>query len=111
MATVAECEQAFHTLADRLAAADSASRRQSFDRSLSCALRDIDVIFGARLRDGLLVDIHQVDKPDAQVKLTISSDDLVKLVAGELTFASAWAGGRVKVDARVFDLIKLRSIF
>jgi alkyl sulfatase BDS1-like metallo-beta-lactamase superfamily hydrolase len=112
MASVEECEQAFHALADRLAAADPAARKQnSLDRSLSCTVSDIDIIFGARLHDGLLTDIRQVDTPDAEVKLKLSSDDLVQLVAGELKFASAWAGGRVKVDARVFDLIKLRSIF
>ena len=41
----------------------------------------------------------------------MSSDDLIRFVAGELNFASAWAAGRVKVDARVVDLLKLRSIF
>jgi hypothetical protein len=25
--------------------------------------------------------------------------------------ASAWASGRVKIDANVFDLLKLRSVF
>ena len=41
----------------------------------------------------------------------MSSDDLLDLVAGRTKFASAWASGKVKIDARVFDLIKLRSIF
>lgn len=109
MATADECEQAFHTLAERLAASDQG--KNALDRSLSCRLTDIDTIFGAQLKDGRLTDIRRVDKPDAQIKLAMSSDDLVKFVAGELKFASAWAAGRVKVDARVFDLIKLRSIF
>jgi hypothetical protein len=111
MATVAESEQAFHALADRLANADPAARKEGFDRSLSCTLRDIGVIFGARVLDGLLVDIRQVDRPTAQVKLTMTSDDLLKLVAGKIKFAPAWAAGRIKVDASVLDLIKLRKIF
>jgi putative sterol carrier protein len=41
----------------------------------------------------------------------MKGDDLVKLVAGELNMAAAWATGRVKVDASVRDIIKLRSIF
>jgi alkyl sulfatase BDS1-like metallo-beta-lactamase superfamily hydrolase len=112
MATAEECDRAFHALADRLAATDPVTRKKnSLDRSLSCTLPDIDVVFGARLKDGLLSEIHQADKADGQVKLTLSSDDLVQLVDGELKFASAWANGRIKIDASVLDLIKMRSIF
>jgi alkyl sulfatase BDS1-like metallo-beta-lactamase superfamily hydrolase len=112
MATPEECERAFHALADRLAATDPATRkRNSLDRSLSCTLPDIGVVFAARLNDGLLTDIRHADKADGQVKLTLSSDDLVQLVDGDLKFASAWANGRIKIDASVLDLIKMRSIF
>jgi putative sterol carrier protein len=112
MASVEECEQAFHGLAAKLAGADPDARRKaSFDRSLTCTLRDLKVIFAGQLRDGELLDIRQVDKSDGQVKMTMTSDDLLKLVSGELSMGSAWASGRVKIDASVFDLLKLRSIF
>ena len=112
MATAAECEQALHALAERLANADQTARQKAaFDRTLTCQISDLDVIFGGRLHNGSLVDIKQVGKRDAQVKMSMSSDDLIKLVAGELNLASAWASGRIKVDASVFDLLKLRSIF
>jgi alkyl sulfatase BDS1-like metallo-beta-lactamase superfamily hydrolase len=111
MASVADSDKAFHALADRLAAVDPAERKQvSLDRSLSCTLPDIDTIFGARLHGGELTDIRQVDDADAQVKLTMSSDDLVALVDGDLKFSSAWSSGRLKVDANVMDLLKLRSV-
>jgi hypothetical protein len=45
------------------------------------------------------------------VKLTMTSDDLLKLVAGELAMGSAWATGRIKIAASIFDLLKLRSVF
>jgi putative sterol carrier protein len=112
MATVDECATAFAALADRLAAVDPDSRRKnSLDRTLACTLGDLGVTFTGRIKDGLLTEIQQVEKADAQVRLAMSSDDLVKLVAGELNLVSAWTSGRVKIDARVFDLIKLRSIF
>ncbi|MGH8862092.1 MAG: alkyl sulfatase C-terminal domain-containing protein [Jatrophihabitantaceae bacterium] len=110
MASVEECDTAFRALADRIAEADP-SRRTDLDRTLTCRLPDIGVIFAGRLHDGTLTDIRRVDDATAQVKLTMSSDDLIALVAGTLKFAGAWANGRVKIDARVFDLIKLRSIF
>jgi len=112
MATLEECEKALHELAAKLAAMDANNRSQVvLDRSLSCTLRDLGVIFGGQLRGGELLDIRQVPKADAQIKLSMTSDDLIKLTSGELNFAHAWATGRLRVDANVFDLLKLRSIF
>ena len=111
MATVEECEAAMHKLAERLKSPDAAQARgKMIDRSISCHLRDLDVTFGGRLRDGEIVDIHRTLTPDGQLKLSTTSDDLVALVDGQLNFAKAWASGRLKVDANVFDLIKLRSL-
>src|SRR5215469_12682974 len=113
MASVEECALAFHALAARLASADPAARKRAdFDRTLSCALRDLDVTFAGRLRDGELTDIRQVDADaKAQVRMSMSSDDLVALVAGKLNMGSAWASGRVRIDAGVLDLLRLRAIF
>ena len=112
MASVAECAEAFAHLAEQLAGADEATRKKTdLDRTLSCALPDLGVIFAGRLHDGVLTDIAQVSDPSAQVRLKMSSDDLIKLVAGELNLAAAWGSGRVKIDAKILDLIKLRSIF
>ncbi len=111
MASLQECEQALHELADRLAEKDAAQRTSGFDRSLSCTIRDLDAVFGGRLHDGLLLDIKQVESASAQIKLNLTSDDLLALVAGSLNLASAWAGGRVTVNAGIRDMMKLRSIF
>ena len=111
MATVEECEAAMHKLAGRLKTPDAAEARDKLiDRSISCHLRDLDVTFGGQLRGGEIVDIHRTERPDGQLKLTTTSDDLVALVDGRLNFAKAWASGRLKIDASVFDLIKLRSL-
>ena len=111
MASLQECEQALHTLADRMAATDPAHRTTGFDRTLSCSIRDLNVVFGGRLHDGLLLDIAQVATATGKIKLDLTSDDLVALVGGSLNLGSAWASGRVKVSAGVRDLMKLRSIF
>lgn len=112
MATVEECERALRDLAARLGTVDAQKRSQVvLDRSLSCTLPDLGVIFAGQLRGGELRDIRQVPSADGQLKLTMTSDDLLKLTSGELSFAHAWASGRLRVDANVFDLLKLRSIF
>jgi alkyl sulfatase BDS1-like metallo-beta-lactamase superfamily hydrolase len=111
VATVEQCEEAMHRLAERLAQNDPSRQNQGFDRTMSCTLSDLDVTFTGRLKDGQLLDIRQASKRDAQVRLTMSSDDLIALVDGKLKMASAWATKRVKVEAGVRDLMKLRSIF
>jgi hypothetical protein len=112
MATVAECEKAMHELAARLAGADADHRRKAdLDRTLSCTLRDLKVTFVGHLHDGQLDDIRQVESAAAQVRLTLSSDDLLKLVAGDLDVGRAMVSGRLRIYAGVVDLLKLRSIF
>lgn len=111
MATVEQCEQALHALADRLTTSESSRSKIGFDRSLTCTIKDLDAVFSGRLKDGQLVDIRRAATADAQVRLTMSSEDLIALVDGRLKMASAWATGRVKIDAGIRDLLKLRSIF
>src|SRR5438046_8575669 len=106
MATVEESAAAMHRLADRMTGMDANTRAKTMlDRSVTCHLRDLGVTFGARLRNGTLQDIREVDSPDGQIRLTMTSDDLVEMVDGQMSFAKAWASGRVKVHANVFDLI------
>lgn len=117
MASIAACEQALQALADRLASADAdAKSKAALDRTISCRLRDLDLVFAGRLHDGELVGIAKLDpaKADsgpAQVRMTMTSDDLIKLVAGELHMGSAWATGRIRIDASVRDLLRLRTLF
>ena len=53
------------------------------------------------------------DGPDvarADIRLTMTSDDLVALTSGELSFGPAWATGRVKLEAGLRDLLRLRKL-
>lgn len=111
MATVHECRAALEELVERMAGADENVRKHAgLDRSLSCRVPDLDVTFSGRLRDGHVHDITTDPAPRAQIRLTIGSDDLVSLVKGDLNFASAWTKGRVKLEASMMDLIRLRSL-
>lgn len=111
MASVEECEEAFRGLAAKLAGDEAARKKAAFDRSVTCSLRDLRVIFAGQLRDGQLLNIRQVEEANGQVRMTMTSDDLLRLVAGELSMGSAWATRRIKIDANIFDLLRLRSIF
>ena len=112
MASVEECETALLTLAERLAAVDPETRsKYVVERTIACRIRDLDVVFAGRVDDSGLNDIRQVDDvAGAQVRLATSSDDLLALAEGTLGVPTAWATGRLKIEASVLDLLKLRSL-
>lgn len=112
MATRQECEAAFGELASKLGQVDHETRKKVvLDRSVSARITDLETTFQGRLRDGGLHDIHEVPKSDAQIKLTMASDTLIALTDGSVGFASAWATGKLRIDASVMDLLRLRSLF
>lgn len=114
MATLEQCHDAVTELGGRLAQAGDSLRRHADDRTISCRVRDLAVTFAAELSDGELADLRilaPADETDeAQIKLTINSDDLVALVDGRLAFPHAWATGRIRLDASFRDLLKLRTM-
>lgn len=110
MATVAQCRQALDSIAARLAADPEAAARVNLDRSLVCEIRDLRVSFKGRLRGGTIVDLTEGTDAKAQIRLSLTGDDLLALVAGSLNFAAAWASGRVSVKASFGDLLKLRKL-
>ena len=111
MATVEECEAALRRLGALLGSVDADTRRKHLlDRSVACRVRDLDTTFRGELRGGELHDIRTGDAGDAQIKLQVSSDDLVALTEGRLSFPVAWATGKLRIDASISDMLKLRSL-
>lgn len=114
MATVEECRTALDRFSANLAGAQGDMKAAAaLDRSLSCRITDLDITFVGRLADGGIHDVTAVDGvpgDKAQIRLTTTGDDLVAMVAGEVSFAKAWATGRVKVQASLRDVLRLRSL-
>jgi hypothetical protein len=111
MATVEECRAALQSLAAKLTANAEATRnRIDLNRPLACRITDLPATFHGRLADGQIVDLSDGDDPGAKIRLTTTSDDLIAIADGQLNVASAWASGRLKIDANVFDLITLRKL-
>jgi predicted lipid carrier protein YhbT len=111
VATVEQCEAALRGLAERLASVDPETRKKYVvERTISCRIPDLGVIFRGRVDEAGLSDLEQVDEPAAQVRLSASSDDLLALTEGRLGVPAAWATGRLKIEASVLDLLKLRSL-
>jgi predicted lipid carrier protein YhbT len=112
VATELECEQALHSLARRLAEVDPEQRAKFpvVERTVSCVVPDLGVVFTGRLDEEGLTEVRRSDDPAAQVRLAAASDDLVALSEGRLSVPAAWATGRLKIEASVLDLLKLRGL-
>ena len=111
MATIDECLKALRGILGDIAAHPAAA---GLDRSLSCRLTDLDEVVVGRLSSGAIRDLkvlpHGPEVPKADIRLTMKSDDLIALTDGRLHFGSAWATGKVKLEAGLRDLLRLRKI-
>ena len=114
MSSRAECEAALRGVLARLHAVDPAVRRKyAVTRSISLRVPDLDGVFLAQLEGDSVADLRWVDGSDtggAQVRVCADSDDLIAMAEGTLAPAVAWATGRLKVEASMLDLLKLRSL-
>lgn len=111
MATTEECLAALERFAHNIAANnEQVKSKVNFDRQLACDITDLKTSFHGRFVEGSLTDIAEGDDPQAHIRMTVGSDDLIALVDGELDFGKAYANGRVKIKASLLDLLKLKNI-
>jgi SCP-2 sterol transfer family len=112
MASAQECQQALQKLAGRLSELSPADRENYFgDRSMSVTIPDIGVTFVTNL--GIADDQvreAQPGEPPADIRLTGNSDEVVSLAESPMNIARAWVSGRVKVEASMKDLYRLRRL-
>jgi hypothetical protein len=105
-----QCVAALRGVADRLEALGRSGRSPNTpDRTLLCRLPDLGTSYIAELRGGTLRNITEGTRP-AQITFTLTSDDLIAVTSGKLSVRSAWATGRLKVDAGIRDLLRVRSL-
>ncbi len=108
MATLEECQASVASLVERLEQVDPAVRRKyAVERTMACRVRDLHVVFLAEFaEDGTISEVVTAESGTAQVRLSASSDDLIALIEGRL----AQAVGRLRIDASMLDLLKLRAL-
>jgi hypothetical protein len=111
VATMDQCMTALTGILGGLAANPAAA---GLDRTLSCRITDLEQVVLGRLSSGSVRDMRAVaegpEVPRADIRLTMTSDDLVALTDGRLSFGSAWKDGRVKLEAGLRDLLRLRKL-
>ncbi len=111
MATVEQVEQALADLLARLDDVDEDTRvLLPTRRTLEARCPDLDLVRYAEWRSGTL---HLVDGPHARpadIRISVRSDDLLRMTNGELGFSRAYASNRVRLDASMADLLRLRAV-
>ena len=113
MATADECRAALESLTGRLAQLSPEHRATHLvDRDVSCEVADLGVTFMTRLSAEGAAPVTEANGAGsrAHVRFTARSDDLLAVADDPGSFARAWLTGRIKVEASVFDLLRLRKL-
>lgn len=112
MASAEECRAALQKLATRLSELNPDDREAYFgNRTMSVTIPDLGITYATRLGSGD-DPVREVgpDEPPAEIRLTANSDEVVSLAESPMNIARAWVAGRVKIEASVKDLFRLRRL-
>ena len=111
MATTQDVEVTLVALMRRVGALDSATvTLLPPRRTIEARFADIDAIYHAVWAQGELGELRRGAATKADIRITCSSDDLLAMANGTLTPSRAYATGRVRIDASMTDLLRLRSV-
>jgi hypothetical protein len=113
MATAEECRTALEALAGRLSHVDPQKRAAILaDRSLSCTVTDLGVTFVTKLGPDGASPVTEAapGDPPAQIRFSAASEELLAVAGDPGRFLRSWLSGRVKVEASIGDLLRLRKL-
>ena len=114
MATKHEVEAKLRELIARLSGAEGAQDKlaQSMPESKTIAVivPDLDSEYWAIMEDGRMDRLHRGVPERADITIRVGSDDLVSVADGTTSFFSAFVSGRIKIEASVSDLLRLRRL-
>jgi hypothetical protein len=111
VATVEEVEEVLGDLLSKLGDVDPNTRAiMPTRRTIEARCPDLDYVRHAEWRDGklLLLDEPLDRRPD--IRISVRSDDLLAIAHGELPFGRAYAANKVRLDASMTDLLRLRAV-
>lgn len=111
MASVEQVEAVLVELIRRADGIDPSTRAMLPSRRVvEARCPDLDLVYHARWSGGQLGEVvaGPADRPD--IRISVDSDDLVAMSAGELAFHRAYASGRIRLDASMTDLLRLRAV-
>ena len=112
MHSAEECRAALQKLAGRLSELSADKREDYFgNRSMSVTIPDLGVTYVTTLGTGN-DPVREVGpgEPPADIRVTADSDEVVALAESPMNIARSWVAGRVKIEASMKDLFRLRRL-
>lgn len=111
MASIDQVEGILIGLLSRLGEVDETTRAMlPARRTIEASCPDIDLVRHAEWRRGELELLDEVPPRRPDIRISVHSDDLLAIAAGELAFSRALASNRLRLDASMADLIRLRAV-
>lgn len=107
-----EVEALLADLVERFSAIDPDLRRTMLPprRTLELAVSDLGVRYHTAVVDGELRPLIEGALLRPDVRVTTESADLADLAGGRLRLGEAYATGRLRVEASMMDLLRLRVV-
>jgi hypothetical protein len=112
MNSAEECRAALQKLASRLSELSPGERDQYFgNRSMSVTIPDLGITYATTLGSGddPVRDVAPGDPP-ADIRLTANSGEVLALAQQPMNIARAWMTGKIKIEASMKDLFRLRRL-
>jgi hypothetical protein len=112
MRSAEECRTALQKLAGRLGELTPAEREEYFgNRTISVTIPDLGVTFVSRLGSGDDPVREAVPgEAPAAIRMTADSDEVIALCEQPMNIARAWMARRIKIEASMKDLFRLRRL-
>ncbi len=79
-------------------------------RTIETVCTEPDLMYHATWRSGQLGDLVPGAAPRADIRIHVACADLVQLADGSLPFRDAYARQRVRLEASMTDLLRLRAV-
>jgi hypothetical protein len=114
VATRAEVDRTLKKLVKRLDAADlDGASIPEEQRIILCFITDLDTAYRADYAAGRIRKLREVASgtEGGDVRISVSSDELIALADGKSSLPMALLFGRIRVDAHPRDLLLLRQLF
>jgi hypothetical protein len=111
VATSEEVEETLERLISRFRRLDDSYKTMlPSHRVVEAEFPDLDLVYHAQWDDGTVSELHQGPADDPNIRVSMSSDDLIAMDQGDLGFRRAFATNRLRLEASMTDLLRLRSV-
>jgi SCP-2 sterol transfer family len=115
VATKREVERKLHELIERLDGAEdgvrgSLARTLPEPRVLVVTVPDLGASYWTELAGGKMSGLHEGTPRRHEIRVRASSQDLIDVVDGRVSLFSSYVQGKVKIEASLTDLLRLRKL-